>query len=250
VAEKKHIGSSAVSRDQKVNHDLEAIIADMAGSARFALPGPLCAPVFRISETAGPQQRVLLALLWLSSESLKRGEVVRFRVPLVDLTHSSGFSRYRSNVPVLEALSVLEAETCEFDDASIAVFSAVSVVKAGPVDVVEWVFTQEFSQLFFEPKRFALLGIREICGLKKGMDCLLYRQSVLVKNMRNPEFHLAGEDLYSVAGISPDLPFKRVMEAVRRSLVRVVPVVGSEIRITPILTRGTRSICGVSFRVG
>lgn len=235
---------------RKANPDLEAVIADKVGGARFALPGPLCAPVFRMSETAGPQQRVLLAMLWLSSDVLKRGEGARFRVPLVDLRHAAGFSTYRSNVPVAEALAVLDAECCDFDDASIAVFSSLSIIKVGSLEVAEWVFTPDFSQLFVDPKRFALLGIDEISGLKKGIDCLLYRQSVLVKNMRNSEFYLTSAEICDATGLSADVPFKRAMESVRRSLVRVVCAVGAEIRITPVYQRGTKSIAGVSFRVG
>lgn len=233
-----------------VDAALKKLIKDLEVGGQFALPGVLCAPAFGSAEHNGPAMRVLLALMWLSSNTLKRGGIARFQASLTDLRHAAGFSRYKGNAPVKAALAAISNTECKFiDGGDVPVFAEFEQMRYKDVELVEWSFHPEFASVFDNPGRFALIDITHLAQLTKGIDLFLYRQAMLVRNMRKPVFRMPASELYRVTGIDEGKPFKRVVERVRRSLSRVSTVAGLEVSITPIFERGSRALAGLEFTV-
>lgn len=243
-------GRLAPSRRARTEPALERIIAEVAQGAEFALPGPLCGPVFHHADQDGVAARVLMAMMWIASDTLKRGNEVAFQAPLSDLRHAAGLTRHNGNPPVRRALNLLEGEKCIFPDGeAMPVFRSLRIVRYKDLDLAEWEFGHDLSALFDHPARFSILSIRDMADLVKGIDIFLYREAMLVKNMRRPKFQLPAVDLHRVCGIGGDRPFKRVVERIRRSIGRVEKAAGIKVAVEPIQERGSRCLAGLSFTV-
>ena len=243
-------GRLAPGQRSRAEPALEKIIRDVAQGADFALPGPLCGPVLPQADRSGAAARVLMAMLWMASDTLKRGSRAVFQAPLSDLRHASGFTSYKGNGPVRNALAELQAEVCAFPEGDeVRIFEDIEIVKFKDLDLAQWEFTREFAELFDNPARFAVLSIRHLASMAKGVDVFLYREAMLVRKMRKPEFRLPAVDLHRVCEIDQSRPFKRVVERVRRSVARIEAATGLEIMVEPIQERGSRCLAGLSFRV-
>ncbi|MFZ3584226.1 hypothetical protein ACOI1H_18975 [Loktanella sp. DJP18] len=228
----------------------EKMIKALGFGSAFALPGALCAPVFGESEHDGLTMRVLMSIFWISTDSLKNGVDVHLQAALSDLRHASGFSLYNGNAPVRVCISKLRDQKCTFSDGvEIPVFHEFDIVKFKDLQMAQWRFHPDFAELFVKPPRFAILDMRELGGLTKGIDVFLYRQAMLVKNMRRPDFRLPSSELYKVCGIDNDLPFKRVVEKIKRSLSRVVASSAMSVDMESIQERGSRALAGLAFHV-
>lgn len=233
-----------------VDAALTKMIKDLDIGAQFALPGVLCGPAFGLAEQDGPAMRVLLGMMWLASNTLKRGGAARFQASLTDLRHAAGFSKYKGNAPVKAALTAIAKEQCMFmDGGCVPIFSEFEQLRFKDVELIEWSFHPELAAVFDNPGRFALIDVSEISQLTKGIDVFLYRQAMLVRNMRRPVFRMPASELHRVSGISEEKPFKRVVERVRRSLTRVCGITGSNVVVSPIFERGSRALAGLEFTV-
>jgi hypothetical protein len=250
VANSENSDAKGKRQHPKTEPALEKIIKAMGFGAQFALPGVLCGPVFRSSERDGMAMRVLLSLFWVSTDALKNGTDVLMQAALSDLRHASGFTKYNGNGPVREAIEALKGEVCVFSEGDeIPVFAEFDIVQFKDLQIAQWRFNPDFAALFYNPPRFAVLDIREICSLTKGIDVFLYRQAMLVKKMRRPEFRLPSDELHRICEISMETPFKRVVERIKRSLTRVIKVSDMTVDMDTIQERGSRSLAGMSFHV-
>lgn len=232
---------------------LGQLMESVPGRGRFALPGALCGPVFGNIERDGPAQRLLLAMCWLSSDTLREGIEARFQVPLFDLRHASGLGSYKAHGPVKEVAERLRASTCVFDEegrVEIPIFTDMSFGAQGDLEFMEWQFDRQFSDLFIRPGRYAILDIRQIAGFRQGLDLFLYRHATLVCRMRRPLFSVPIEEMRRILDIGEDTDFRRIIQRLRRAVDRVERESGLSIEITPRKGLGSRRISSVVFEVG
>lgn len=250
MAERTRRARTSSGDELGVDAALTKMIGDMDVGAQFALPGVLCSPVFGEIEQNGPAMRVLMAMMWLASGTLKRGDAARFQASLTDLRHAAGFSKYKGNAPVKDVLDDLSRGSCNFPDGGVvSIFAEFDQTRFKDVELIEWSFHPELAAVFDTPSRFALVDVTDVAQLTKGIDLFLYRQVMLVRNMRRPVFRMPSDELHRVAGIGQDKAFKRVVERVRRSLVRVCAIAGVEVEVSPIQERGSRALAGLMFTV-
>jgi hypothetical protein len=226
------------------------VIARMAIGARFRLPGPICAGSFTICESLGPVQRVLMGILWMSSSLLEQRSRGVFRGDILDLRHISGFTSYRRDNEVIAAIELLRDEEIMLSDGEIIpVFETVIFSDDDGVPVVDWVFEERFAELFVEPATYALLDVREIVQLKKGLDLLLFRHARLIWNMRRPKVTMSLMDLRRAAGMTAEQPFKRLAPRLKTAVKRVADVTGGTIEVECFSERGRRKATGASLAV-
>ncbi len=252
-------GSAEVSRVAAQQHEagqgaassgLEDVVSRFGAPTRFAVPGALCAPVFRVSDVDGLALRVLFSMIWLSSEPLKQGQAFRFQAPLRDLRGAAGLATYRSHAPVRRAIDLLREERCDFaDGVSIAPFASLVASEIDGAEAAEWVFSEEFAGLFVRPPRFATLDVRVLAGLVKPLDLFLYRNAMLVQRMRRPEFHLNAEELRRLADLEDGRGIKRAAEKARRAAERVATAAGVRIQQRALISVGSRALSGLAFLV-
>ncbi len=219
-------------------------LTDMIRNSRagdtFLVPSQVCGPVMRECHENGSALRVLFGLLWLSSEVMRSGARVGFRVSLAEVRIASGFETYGKDVPVLEVLDLLGDEVCDLEDGeSIRVFESLSVVEHD-ARMLEWAFTEEFSELFVSPRVFAIVSILEIVNLKSGLDFFLYLQVRRIWKMQRKSVKLNAVDLRRAAGLVSETSFQRVAERVRRTARRLEKMLGGKIKLEPLKNPGAR----------
>ena len=228
---------------------LTELIARSSAGETFLVPAQLCSPVMRLSHNDGSVLRVLFGLLWLSSEILRSGAPVRFQASLTEIRIASGFENYEKDVPVVTGLSCLSNETCDLEDGrEIRIFDKLEVI-SDESRMVEWVFSQEFSELFVSPRIFAIASISEISCLKSGLDFYLYLQVRRIWKMQRKSVLLGVAELKRAAGFDKNASFQRLAERVRRTVRRLEAMLDSDIQIEPVKTPGARTFGEIRLKV-
>lgn len=227
----------------------EMIAASPAGET-FLVPAQLCTPVFSNSSSNGHALRVLFGLLWLSAEVMRSGVQACFRVSIAEIRIASGFEGYGKDVPVLDVLESLAEEYCVFEDAGepVKVFQHMEIADREN-RVLEWVFTEEFTEMFVSPRTFSIVSISEIIRLKNGLDFFLYLQVRRIWKMRKKAVELRVGDLIFAADLAESTTFQRISERVRRTAARLEIMFGSNILVNAKKEPGARNYSGVRIEL-
>lgn len=228
---------------------LAGMIAASPAGDKFLVPGPLCAPVLVNSFSCGQAQRVLFSLLWLSAEVIRSGVTACFRASLAEIRIASGFEGYAKDVPVIAVLDGLRDELCRFEDGEeVGIFQRLEVIDQES-RTLEWIFTEEFIDLFVSPPTFAVVGISEMARLKSGLDFFLYLQLRRIWKMRRSAVTLPVDDLALAAGFTEGESFRRVAERVRRAVARLEAMMGRTVMITPLRDPGSRFYSSIQLEM-
>lgn len=222
---------SLMRQDTSDRPKLAALIAAAPAGSSFLVPSVICEPVMDRCASHGRALRVLMSLLWISAETMRRGEQVRFTMSLTEVRVAAGFEKYDKDSPVLEVLELLSEEVCHFvDGGEVPIFDLIGV---SPEDerALEWVFNAEFNELFFRPPIYAIADIMEITQLRTGLEIFLYLQVRRIWKMRRSAVELSVTDLIRVAGLPEDVEFRRISERVKRTSERLEALLGGTIEL-------------------
>jgi len=219
---------------------LDEMIARSRAGETFLVPAQICTPVLREAYGHSHALRVFFGLLWISSEVVRSGAVVCFRASLAEIRVAAGFEGYAKDTPVLDALPLLGGEVCHLEDgAEVKVFERLEVIDLEN-RVIEWIFTEEFIEMFVSPRVFAIVSISEMINLKSGLDFFLYLQVRRIWKMQKKAVRLNVPDLCRAAGFEDGIPFQRVAERVRRTASRLEVMLDSTILLRSVRQPGDR----------
>jgi len=211
---------------------LAQMIADSPAGKTFLVPAILCRPALGKHPDSGRALRVLFGLLWLSADVMRGGVQAVFRASLPEVRIACGYEGYCRDTPVIDGIAELRDETCDIKNGEILkIFERICVCETGE-QVLEWVFTQEFIDLFVSPRTFAIASILDIANLKSGLDFFLYLQVRRVWKMRMKSAQLSLDDLAVAAGLSHQDTARRTLERVRRTAARLEALLGGTIAIS------------------
>jgi hypothetical protein len=204
-------------------------------SAAFALPAPLCGPVYETILGNARAQKTFLALSWMASSTLRDGVTARFRAPLWEVTAAAGFERMSGNAPVREGVEALRDATWLPADMAEPrrLFDVVDITQDESRPFVEWIFEERLAQMFAAPSQYALLDIRDLAVLNTSVEVMLYIQMRHIWKRKYRRLALDEPTLRRLCD-APRHPYKRLVERVRRTKFRLEGVLGEEISISPL----------------
>jgi len=219
---------------------LAEMVAESPAGETFLVPAQLCLPVMSQCSSNGHALRVLFGLIWLSAEVMRSGAQVCFRASMAEIRIASGFEGYGKDVPVTEAIEHLKEEVCVFPEGKpVEIFQELNIVDRED-KILEWVFTEEFTNIFVSPRAFSIVSISEIIRMKSGLDFFLYLQVRRIWKMRKRAVDLEVRDLLFAADLPDNTPFQRISERVRRTTTRLETLVGKPIKVITKKDRGAR----------
>lgn len=190
-----------------------ADIIDAVGiGARFALPAEICGGALVELEPVGRARRLLIAMLWLASEEMRRGERVVSRLPIRDLRYLAGFAGQKDYQAIRNELARLAHESIAPEDGSdpVPLFDLLEILHDENVEKVDFSPSEAVRSWFLDPPRFGLVDIRETALLMKGFELTLYQRVRLVGNMIHATTRFSLDDLRHAMGAREDATWYRL----------------------------------------
>lgn len=208
------------------HRSLDEIISGSSIGDHFALPGALCGPFFGGILTDSHALRTILALIWLSSQTMRDGVVAQYEVAAADVLTLAGLSSYQKVSMIDEIIVRLSNASCQFPDGEvIPVFDRIEASGAPRRRVVGWVFSPEFVDMFIAPASFALINVRHVGSLKSAIDFLVFVQLMLVFRRKHKVARIPQQDIALVCGYDRKR-VRMIPDRVRDSVNRVSSLLG------------------------
>ena len=227
--------------------DFDDILERVRGTPRCAVPAALCDGSLGALEASGVAQKVVMSALWLSSRYVREGRRVRVFCPMAEIATLVGVDRQRRLGPVREAVAAAANARLDSAGRDIAVFRMLEEADLHGVAGAHWIVSDAFAEIFADPTSFGVIDMREMRGLRSGLDMLIYRRVVRVRNMRTAQTALDRDEVaQALGGIDRT---GRASEKVRRAAGRVASCLGDRVDVASRRVAGGRRLAGWTLSV-